>query len=317
MQGDDATAAAAEESTTDSALETHLQALTTALLGIANATFDARAPRTHTGDALDVLAYLVNSTAEEVQELVETLKSERDRLTLTQRRLVESEKHAALGRLSAGIAHELNQPLTVITTLVTLMQARPDDSAERRAEHLELVASAAKHIAHIVDSVRTFGRPSPFERSEIAADEPLQRAHRLVGADLRAANIRLEQEVPGSLPSIVANGDRLQQVFVNLLCNARDALVGEQRSDAEIRVVVTATDEAILFCVEDDGPGVATEHRDHLFEPFFTTKSSRGTGLGLSVSRGIVREHGGDLVYEPRDPRGSRFIITIPRKVVA
>lgn len=293
-------------------LRHELQAITDALLDVANGSFASRVPRSHSGDTLDVLAFLVNSTADELQELVGTLARERDRLESTQHQLIAKEKEAALGRLAAGIAHEVNQPLTVIMGLLDMLRRRSDVAAERREHCLELMNDATSHIAQIVDSVRTFGRPTPFELRPTEPLLPVQRALDLVGPELRALEISLTVNHPHGLPAIMANAERLQQVFINLLINARDALGARETPQPRIVIDVHGERDALVYRVADNGPGVDPADRPRLFEPFFTTKLAEGTGLGLSLSRGIVRDHGGSLTYEVGDDGGSVLHVRIP-----
>lgn len=294
-------------------LQRDLDALKSTLLSVANGTFSSRAPRDNSGDAMDVLAFLVNSTADEVQELIGALHREHEKLELAQAQLVETEKLAALGRLAAGVAHELNQPLTVIVSLLSMLQGTRPVTAEKQEELFSLMNNAATHITQIVDSVRTFGRPSPFKTGRLSPLEPLRRAERLVAADLRALGAVVKEDFEERLPEIRANGDRLQQVFVNLLCNARDALEGTPGTERQVRLRVHAKEGHVVYQVEDNGAGVTEDQRALLFEPFFTTKASKGTGLGLSVSLNIVREHGGFLEHQPGASGGSVFIVRIPQ----
>lgn len=294
------------------ALQDNFQALSDALLDVANGTFARRAPRSHTGDTVDVLGFLVNSTADELQELIRKLEHERDRLRQTQVQLVATEKQAALGRLASGVAHEMNQPLTVVMSLLDMIRRGADVPDEKRKQWLELMANATSHIAQIVDSVRTFGRPTPFELRPTEALEPLRRAQALVAADLGGAGITVEESFEPSLPTVIANGERLQQVFINLLVNARDAMVDAGITAPTIHVGARADAREVEYRIADNGPGVAAADRPHLFEPFFSTKDANGTGLGLSVSDGIVREHGGQIAYESGPQGGSAFVVRIP-----
>jgi len=295
-------------------LEPALGRINEVLLSIAAGRFDARAERDYSGDPLDVLAFLVNASAEEVARLVEALRHEREELSRAQQQLVQSAKLAALGQLAGGVAHELNQPLTVIRTLAQLI---PEHAEARVADHvadLELIGKAAERMGHIVDSVRTFARQSSFKRRRIEPALPLADALELLGEQIKQHGIDLDLTVAPELPLLLGDAERLEQVFVNLLANARDAL-DALPADAprNIRIAVEQDGAHIRYTVEDSGGGILPEHAAQIFEPFFTTKAlGRGTGLGLSVSQGIVAEHGGELCCGSAPTGGARFTVRIP-----
>jgi len=184
--------------------------------------------------------------------------------------------------------------------------------AQKRDEWMGLMIDATNHIAQIVDGVRTFGRPTPFELRPTPALQPLQRAGALVAPELGDAGVDVAERFDAELPSIHANSERLQQVFINLLVNACDALVDGGVTTPRIVVSAAVGDGVVLFSVSDNGPGVAAAHRDQVFEPFFTTKEVKGTGLGLSVSAGIVREHHGAIALRENADGGSTFVVSIP-----
>lgn len=291
-------------------LEEAIAAVTEVLREVACGRFDARAPRSYRGDAMDTLAFLVNATAEELGELVGQLRAERDALERAQAKLVHAAKLAALGELAGGVAHELNQPLTAIRSIVELAQL---SRAAPRSEDLELIRRAAMRMARIVESVRTFGRPSPMRMAPSPAWAPVEAALELLADALRRDGIELVTSIPPAMPKVMGDVDRLQQVLVNLLANARDALQ-DHRAASPPRIAVAIRHDAgsIVYAVEDNGPGVAEEHVPHLFEPFFSTKEvGRGTGLGLSVSYGIVRDHGGEIAYERAEAGGARFVVRL------
>jgi C4-dicarboxylate-specific signal transduction histidine kinase len=173
---------------------------------------------------------------------------------------------------------------------------------------------ATRRMARIVDQVRTFARQTPFQSGALDPLLPLREALALLSHPLQTDGIEVMREVDDELPAIVADSDRLQQVLINLLWNARDAVM-ERHADAPalIRVEVRRDGRSVLYAIEDSGPGVAEELRSRIFDPFFTTKVvGKGTGLGLSVSHGIVEQHGGRLRYEPAQNGGARFVFDIP-----
>jgi C4-dicarboxylate-specific signal transduction histidine kinase len=291
-------------------LEDRLAEFTEVLLDIARGRFEATATRSYSGDALDVLAFMLNATSQEVRGLVEDLRRERLQLELAHARMVSAARLAALGQLAGGIAHELNQPLTAIRAVAELL-AEPGGERVPRDEGIDLIVEAARRMTRIVDAVRTFARESALHRSPASPSRPLESALALLREALRAAGIVVDVQVDAELPMISCDVDRLQQVFVNLIANARDAVADQPT--ATIRVSLRRIEDRIEYAVEDDGVGVDAQTVERLFEPFFTTKPvGRGMGLGLSLSQGIVRDHGGELAYEPPAGRGARFVVRLP-----
>ena len=249
------------------------------------------------------------------RERAEELEAAHRELKQTQAQLVHASKLASLGTLAAGVAHEINQPLTVIMSLAELMGLRADDRVGEHADHLRQMDRAAERIGRIVDNVRTFGRQNSFKLEPTRLVEPLERALELFEARLGVEGIRLERdyELPEHLESEL-DPSRMEQVFVNLLANARDALRGKcvDAAAPTIRLRAAKEDDVVRYVVEDNGPGVPRAEVEHIFDPFFTTKEvGEGTGLGLSLSHSIVKEHGGELEYE-RDEPWTRLVVTLP-----
>jgi two-component system C4-dicarboxylate transport sensor histidine kinase DctB len=260
------------------------------------------------------LAFLVNATAEEVERLVSELEREHKELERAQAHLLESAKLAALGRLAGGVAHELNQPLTVIRMVTDLLRERGDAKIADVLADLDLIHDAARDMAKIVGSVRVFARPNAFEPVRVAPLLPLEGALLLVSDDLKQLGITVRRDIAEELPLVSGDHERLKQVFLNLLTNARDAL--RETSEATQRQITIAIDRAkgcARYAIMDNGCGVAPEHAARIFDPFFTTKPvGQGAGLGLSVALGIVRDHGGELRHEPAPGGGACFVVTIP-----
>jgi signal transduction histidine kinase len=221
-----------------------------------------------------------------------------------QDRLVQSEKLAGIGRLAAGVAHEINNPLAVILGYVRLMRKKAEGPL---AEELRIVEEEAMRARDIVEGLLDLSRPLPDPSPRVDLRELCDEvAERVAGAAPgRGAAIAVEGhgEAPG-VPS------KLRQVLVNLVRNAAEAAGPGGR----VTVRVAAEGPTARVDVEDDGPGIGEAAAARLFEPFFTTKD-RGTGLGLAVSRAIARAHGGDVTGEARLPRGARFTLRLPRAV--
>jgi histidine kinase len=288
--------------------------LTHVLLAVAQGDFSARVERDYSGDAVDVLAFLVNSTAAEVGELIRALRAEKEELQRTRDQLVLGAKLAALGELAAGVAHELNQPLTAVQMLLDMVRLHPDDRVGDHEADFQTMIEATRRMARIVDGVRTFGRSGEHRIAPVPADRPVRQALGLLSESLQRQGVDVECRIGDDLPDIVADADRLHQVFVNLLINARDALKSAPPGDGA-RVLVEARADAgtVSYAVQDNGPGVSPAHTQRIFDLFFTTKEvGEGTGLGLSVSHGIVADHGGRLYYEDAPGGGARFVVEVP-----
>jgi C4-dicarboxylate-specific signal transduction histidine kinase len=273
-----------------------------------------RAPRLIDGSAADTLAFLVNATAEEVERLVSELEHEQRAREDAQEQLLKNAKLAALGRLAGGVAHELNQPLTVIRMVTDLLLEKNDTRISQCRADLELVSSAAGEMAAIVGKVRAFAGPRSFALSALPALAPVDAALAELLPELESLGIQVERSSAPDLPAVLADHERLELVFFNLLANARDALSetapGHPR---RITVTIRTLDDHVEYAISDSGRGVALEHRERIFEPFFTTKPvGRNKGLGLSVSLGIVGDHGGDLRCDPLAEGGARFLVRIP-----
>src|SRR3989441_1163312 len=233
------------------------------------------------------------------------------RLRDTQMQLVHAAKMSALGQLVAGVAHELNNPLSVIVGYGQLLLARELPAAMKRP--IEMVVSQADRMAKIVRNLLFFSRQRPPERAALDLNEVIERTLSLRLNQLTLSGISVERDLASGLPAIVGDPNQLEQVFLNLLLNSEQAIHDGKRG---ARIVVrTSTSEggrAVKAQVIDDGPGIPGEVLAHVFEPFFTTKEvGTGAGLGLSVSYGIVQEHGGRFVVESV-PGATVFTLELP-----
>lgn len=227
-----------------------------------------------------------------------------------QAHLVQSEKLAAIGQLAAGVAHEINNPLTGIMGFTEMVLQSPGLSLEQR-EDLESVLHQSRRCRKIVQNLLQFGRRRKPQEELIALDKILEPTLELVRCDLRAANIAIEVAVAEDLPLIYGDSSQLEQVFLNLIVNARQALAG--RESAFLKIQIFRKGAKIIFVFEDNGPGIAANILAQVFDPFFTTKPiGKGTGLGLSVSYGIIEQHQGTIRVESAVGVGTTFIIELP-----
>jgi two-component system C4-dicarboxylate transport sensor histidine kinase DctB len=229
---------------------------------------------------------------------------------LMQDELVQSNKLATLGQIAAGVAHEINQPVAAIRAYADNAAAFLDRADDKTAKaNLGLIAGLTERIGLITDELRAFARKSSAPPAPVAVREAVDGALLLVGPRLRQQQVRVVRDEADEAARVMAERFRLEQVLVNLLQNAVEALDGV--ADPEIRVQVVVRRAQVRIVVADNGPGVAPEAAKVLFTPFATTKP-RGLGLGLVISRDIVAEFGGELSLEPA-ARGARFVMSLPK----
>ena len=228
-----------------------------------------------------------------------------------QEALQQSEKMAALGGLLAGVAHELNNPLSVVVGQATLlMEGSPEPKVVARADK---IYKAADRCARIVKSFLALARRKPPERKPMDLNEIISNSLELLGYQIRTGNIEVVMELQPDLPAVAGDADQMTQVVTNLVLNASQAMLTWK--GAKRITIRTSTDGAdqVTLLVSDTGPGVPPEIRTRIFEPFFTTKSGTGgTGVGLSLCLNIVASHGGQLAVEDTPGGGATFLISLP-----
>ena len=255
------------------------------------------------------------SVAIEKAQLYEETRAAYENLRRTQEQLLQSEKMAAVGQLISGVAHELNNPLTAILGYGHLL-ASTDVASVQGADYVEKLYKQAQRTHRIVQNLLSFARQHKPERVPVQLNQILEDTLALREYDLRANNINVHREFAVDLPLISADAHQLQQVFLNILNNAVDAVLG-MRIAGELWVRTTRITDANRLVVEfiDNGPGV--KEIPKVFDPFYTTKPvGKGTGLGLSICYGIVTEHGGEIFVRNAPPRGACFTILLPLSAV-
>ncbi len=274
------------------------------------------------GDEITALAREFNLMSEKLQDSRARLIAEQqDRLKLEQD-LRHNEKLASVGRLAAGLAHEIGTPLNIIGGRAEYLQRRPRSPTELN-ENLQIIRSQMDRIAGIVRRLLEFSRRGEPAFRPVEIPKLLHNVRALLDHQIRQQQVHVEIRAPSSLPTIQGDPDLLQQVFLNIFLNALDAL--KPGGNLSIRAETSrpgsfpqtgvngATGVQIVF--EDNGVGIAPEHIDNIFDPFFTTKDvGEGTGLGLSVSYGIVKDHGGEINAESVPGQYTRFKIYLPIK---
>jgi PAS domain S-box-containing protein len=227
---------------------------------------------------------------------------------ILEQQLVRSQKMESIGTLAAGLAHEVGNPLTAISSLVQVIERTSQD--EFAKEKLGLINNQVVRITKIIRNLVDFSRPSANVSRETDVNKVIQDAANIVQYGKRVKNIEFTLDLADQLPLIHAVSDQLTQVLINLLINAIDSLEGKP---GKISIRSYDHDESVHIEVRDNGKGILEEDREKIFEPFFTTKEiGKGTGLGLWVSYGIVKTFGGDINVESAIGRGSKFTITFP-----
>lgn len=227
--------------------------------------------------------------------------------------LIQSEKMAAVGQLVSGVAHELNNPLTSIAGLSEFLLYQPD-TPEREREHLRVIHDQAERAARIVRNLLTFARKGPTDVGNVDLGDVTQRATSLVSYELRLRKIELELDLDRDGPPVHGDRYQLQQVALNLLTNAIQAVSDNPPERPRLVRVSTAHDDhGVVLRVEDTGPGIPDELASQIFDPFFTTKDpGKGTGLGLSITFGIVEGHGGNIEVLRGPAGGAVFEVRLP-----
>jgi two-component system NtrC family sensor kinase len=244
----------------------------------------------------------------ELADLADSFNEMTRRLTDAQRQLAQADKLAAVGRLAAGLAHEINNPLTAVLTYASIWQKRAPDPA--LVLDLETIVRETKRCREIVKGLLDFARPAPPLRQPTDLNDVARRAAAVTAPALARSGVELLLRLDDTLPPVPVDGNQIEQVLVNLLLNAADAVAAD--GTGRIEITTGRAGDAVEVGVRDNGRGIPSEERAHLFEPFFTTKGTHGTGLGLSVSWGIVQAHGGTIDVAGEPGAGTTFTLHLP-----
>jgi len=247
--------------------------------------------------------------------LEERLRQESEKLVDSNRRsrdfydqLVNARKLAALGRMAAGAAHEINNPLAIVSGRVQLLLKMESEDAKKR--HLDMIKSQCDRMSHIIADTLTFARPEKPVIKSAPIAEILDAAISLVEGDAAAKHLRIVKQIPDRVASVAADAAKLEQAFRNILANAIDASPPNQ--DITVSVQVDEKGRFLEVSFADSGVGMNEETLGHIFEPFFTTKEGKGTGLGLSICHSIIQTHGGKIRVSSTPGKGTTFTVTIP-----
>ena len=241
----------------------------------------------------------------------------------TEQQLIQASKMATLGEMATGVAHELNQPLSVIKTASRFFMKKINKKEKIEDEVLfsmsEEIDVYVDRATKIINHMRQFGRKSDTVLEKVRVNAVLEKAFEILGQQLKVRGIEIFWDLEPNLPLILADPDRLEQVFVNLLINARDAMDEKwqspqlQKEAKKISLKTRSDGKEITVEISDTGPGIEEAILERIFEPFFTTKKvGQGTGLGLSISYGIIQDCKGSIQAVSRKDEGAGFIIKFP-----
>jgi signal transduction histidine kinase len=243
------------------------------------------------------VTHLAETLAQRVEERTRELKE-------TQVQLIQAEKLAALGELAAGIAHEINNPLHILQAYTEYLVSRtaPEDPL---LEFLEPMQDSLESIAHLAGQLRDFSRPASGEWKPVNVNEAMTTVLRLVQKELMRCQVEVTESLSPDLPKVMGDSRQLEQAFLNLILNARDAMPGGGR----LTIETCADRDTACIRFNDTGIGINDKDLPRIFEPYFTTKKDRGTGLGLAICHRIVTQHGGKIAVASKVGRGTEFTV--------
>ncbi len=249
----------------------------------------------------------LSTTIEKVRLYEETCRAYED-LRHTQEQLLQSEKMSAVGQLIAGVAHELNNPLTAILGYAQLLES--EGLAERAADFVSKLFKQAQRTHRVVQNLLSFARQRKPQKDQVDIRKVLEETLALRDYDLKVNDIEVERDIDPAIPAVTADPHQLEQVFLNIINNGVDAMLEAGRGGT-LKVRVYAQDGNVVTEFQDSGPGIKEPNR--IFDPFYTTKSvGKGTGLGLSICYGIIKEHGGDISARNRTDGGAVIEVRLP-----
>jgi signal transduction histidine kinase len=278
-----------------------LREFTTTALDVASGNYGAQT-NLQSNDELGVLAASFNAMSRKMAEDIARLRE-------INQAMMRSEKLATAGTLAAGVAHEVSNPLASISSLVQTSLARTNDERER--ETLRIILTQITRISGVLRDLMDFARPKPATLSLVDINEAILKSLELARFDKRFKILRVRTDLAPAVRPVALDSDRIQQVLLNLLLNARDA-IEEGGGDGEITIATTADEKEVRLMISDTGVGIPAENIDRIFDPFFTTKvKQQGTGLGLAVCHSIIAAHGGNISVKS-DDRATTFSIVLP-----
>jgi signal transduction histidine kinase len=278
-----------------------LQRITVAAVQVTEGQYGTEVDLRKSNDEIGLLANSFN-------EMSRKMAADIDELQKLNEQLIRTEKLAAMGTLAAGVAHEVNNPLASISSLIQMMQSQPD-LGEDTKEQLKLISTQIQRISQVTRDMMDFARVRPAAKRMVDINSVLEKSLRLASFDNSFQKLELKTDLNPRLPEVLADADQLQQVFLNLFLNARDAMP----EGGELTTLTSETGDGILIEIADNGSGINEKDLKHIFDPFFTTKpAGKGTGLGLAVCYGIITAHGGHIEIEKNNGGGAKFVVMLP-----
>lgn len=278
----------------------------------------------NTKDEIGLLANSFNSMVEELKQhrdkmenwtknLEEEVQKKTAEIVGAQEQLINAEKLASLGRMAAGVAHELNSPLTGIVTFAYLMMKRMPPENTQDAEDLKVIIDQTERCSKIIRGLLGFSRKTASEKAYVNMNTLIENTLSMVRNQAKFHNIAFDVRLDKFIPEINADPNQIQQVFLSLLINAADAMEEKGEITISSRMVEEDADRFVELEFTDTGRGIPEDIRSKVFEPFFTTKpAGKGTGLGLAVSYGIIKNHKGQIFVKSEHGRGASFFIRLP-----
>jgi two-component system NtrC family sensor kinase len=271
--------------------------------------------------SFDLMRDRLRTALAEINQFTQNLESKVEertqQLKAAQKKLLQSDRLASLGQLSASVAHEINNPVSGVLNLSMLMQRMLKDDGiqpERIAEfrkYLGQVTNETARVGRIVSDLLAFSRRGKPQRAPADVNRIVRTTLSLVEHKMKLSNVAVEAVYCEDLPSVPCDPSQIQQVVLKLLLNATEATQG--KTERRVSVATTAADDGVRFQVTDNGEGIPPENLNKIFDPFFTTKSEgKGVGLGLAVSYGIIEAHGGDIEVRSTVGEGTTFTVSLP-----
>lgn len=252
----------------------------------------------------------IGNLAQSFNEMSRQLLLARKRMEAANRKLIQAEKLASIGRISAGIAHEIRNPLTSVKlNIQKLIQSEQLNEVEK--EHLSLSQEGISQMEKFVKELLDFTRVPELNLDRFSIEQILEESVKTLADTLELKKVVLEKNFEEGLPQVLADGDKLRQVFLNILRNAYEAVEERGRINISLSLLEEQSGSKIRVEISDNGCGIPEEYRETIFEPYYTTKSS-GIGLGLAIARKIIEQHMGSLKVEENVEKGTSFVILIP-----
>lgn len=278
-----------------------LQKITLAAVKVTKGEYGTEVDLRKSNDEIGLLADSFNEMSRKMAFDIEELQRLNEQF-------IRTEKLAAMGTLSAGVAHEVNNPLASISSLIQMMQLQNDLTDETR-DRLKLISTQIERITQVTRDMTDFARSRPAAKRALDVNKVIEASLRFASFDKAFQMLDIEKDLAGDLEKVYADSDQLQQVFLNLFLNARDAMPNGGR----LQIETFQSNGEIVVAISDSGTGIEEKTAMKIFDPFFTTKpAGKGTGLGLAVCYGIITAHGGRIEVSPNDSPGTKFSIKLP-----